>query len=157
MDIQLWQLWVVAGLVLGAAEIKISGFVLAWFGVGALIAGVVAALGFGITAQTLTFAAVSLSLFAMSRTIFHSLLMRTAAGNVKVGTDAMLGAEATVIEALPANGNGTVRINGELWHARSVDGAIAAGSTVLVDSIDGLKLKVRRAEAGPLVVREKEK
>ncbi len=157
MDISPWQLWVIAGLALGALEIKLSGFVMAWFGIGALLAAVVAALGFSVTWQVLTFTAVSLVLFAASRTIFHSILMRTSSPNVKVGAEAMVGMEATVVEALPANGAGTVRINGELWHARSVDGAVAAGSTVVVDSVEGLKLKVRRGEAGPLVVREKER
>ncbi len=157
MEISAWQLWVIAGLGLGALEIKLSGFVMAWFAVGAMVAAGIAALGLGLTPQVLTFSVVSLGLFAASRTIFHSVLMRAASSTVKVGAEAMLGAEATVVEALPATGNGTVRINGELWHARSLDGAIAAGSTVVVDSVDGLRLKVRRSEAGPLVVREKER
>jgi membrane protein implicated in regulation of membrane protease activity len=155
VDLEAWQLWVIAGLVLGVFEIKISGFVFAWFAVGALLAAVVAALDFGLTAQTLTFAAVSLALFGASRTIFSSLLMRRAGADVKVGTDAMLGAEATVVDALPENGNGTVRINGELWHAKSVDGPMPVGSTVVVESVEGLKLKVR--DPGRLVVGWKEK
>jgi membrane protein implicated in regulation of membrane protease activity len=151
----MWQLWVVAGLVLGVLEIKLSGFVFAWFGIGALVAGAVAALDFGLTAQTLTFAAVSLALFAASRTIFSSLLMRTAGASVKVGAEAMIGQEATVVDALPEGGSGTVRINGELWHARSMDGKMPAGSMVVVESVDGLKLMVR--DAGRIVLGEKEK
>ncbi|MFT3835924.1 MAG: NfeD family protein [Myxococcaceae bacterium] len=145
MNLELWQLWLVAGLVLGVVEIKVSGFVFAWFGVGAFVAAAVAALGFGITPQTLAFAAVSLALFAGSRTIFSSILMRAAGEHVKVGAEAMVGKEATVIEALPEDGSGTVRINGELWHARSMDGRRPAGSTVVVESVDGLKLMVRDA------------
>jgi membrane protein implicated in regulation of membrane protease activity len=40
-----------------------------------------------------------------------------------------------------------VRINGELWSARSMEGAVAAGETVQVESLDGLKLNVRRRRA----------
>ena len=152
MEISEWQLWMIAGLAAGALEIKLSGFVFAWFGLGAFAAALTAALGFGLTPQVLSFLVVALSLFAASRTIFARILMRSAATGVKLGTEAMIGAEAEVVEALPAEGSGTVRINGELWHARSVEGAIAPGSTVMIESIDGLKLKVRRNQTGPLVV-----
>jgi membrane protein implicated in regulation of membrane protease activity len=41
-----------------------------------------------------------------------------------------------------------VRVCGSVWSARSTDGApIAAGTTVVVDRIEGVKLMVRPAKA----------
>ena len=42
---------------------------------------------------------------------------------------------------------GQVRVCGSVWSARSTDGApIAAGTTVVVDRIEGVKLMVRTAK-----------
>lgn len=150
-----WQLWLICAFIGVAMEIKLSGFVMLWFAVGAFVSALAAALGFGFAGQMMLFLAVSLALFAASRTIFQRFFMRNAP-TVKVGAEAMLGAEATVVEALPATGTGTVRINGELWAARSVDGAIAPGELVQVASIDGLKLKVRRLQQAALVIENPE-
>lgn len=149
--ISAWHLWVIFGFAAVALEIKLSGFVMLWFALGAFAAAMAAALGFGLTGQMVLFLAVSLALFAASRTIFQRFFMHNAAPQVHVGADAMLGAEATVVEALPEGGTGTVRINGELWAARSVEGAIAQGELVQVASLEGLKLKVRRAQQGLIV------
>jgi len=156
--LSVWHLWVIAGLIAVALEIKLSGFVMLWFALGAFASAVAAALGFGPAVQTLMFTLVSLCLFAASRTVFEKLFMRNVP-SLKIGLEAMVGAEATVVEALPAQGGGTVRINGELWAARSVDGAVASGELVEVASVEGLKLKVRRAQQVPmhLVPSSKEK
>ncbi len=42
-----WQLWIIAALVFGALEIKLSGFVTLWFAVGALVAALAASPGAG--------------------------------------------------------------------------------------------------------------
>ncbi len=48
----------------------------------------------------------------------------------------------------PLHPDGMVKIEGELWSARSVTGRIEAGCTVAVVSQEGLKLLVREAESG---------
>ncbi len=72
--------------------------------------------------------------------------MRTASP-LKTGVEAMLGQEAVVTEAITDPHGGTVRINGELWTARSLAGPVAEGERVTVEQVDGLKLWVRRASA----------
>ena len=137
-----WHLWVIAGLLLTVAEIKLSGFVTLWFGVGAFIAALFAALGLSLELQLAAFTVVSVTLFVLSRTLFQRFFVRTGVTH-KQGADAMLGTEAQVTEALPSTGYGTVRINGELWAARSLTGAIADGTWVRVEQVEGLKLVVR--------------
>lgn len=141
-----WQLWIIAAMVLGVVEMKTSSFVTLWFAIGSLVAALVAALGLGINFQLMLFTAVSVALFAASRTIFKEALMRSAS-NLKTGVEAMVGQEAVVTEALSDPHGGTVRINGELWTARSLSGPVAEGERVTVEQVDGLKLWVRRPSA----------
>jgi membrane protein implicated in regulation of membrane protease activity len=117
-----------------------------WFAVGALAAALAGGLGLGINGQLLLFTVVSVALFAASRTIFKQALMRTASP-LKTGVEAMVGQEAVVTEALSDPHGGTVRINGELWTARSLSGQVAEGERVTVEQVDGLKLWVRRPSA----------
>ena len=65
-----WILWTVLGVVLVIAEVFTPGFVLLWFGVGALAAALAAFLGAGLAAQFILFIVVSSALTALSRTIF---------------------------------------------------------------------------------------
>ena len=146
MDIQGWQLWILAAIIGGALEMALPGFVVLWFAVGALAAALIAALGLGINVQLLVFMAVSLALFAGSRTLFKKAFMRTAT-QMKTGVEAMLGQEAVVTESLVEGHGGTVRINGELWTARSLAGPVAEGERVIVEQVEGLKLWVRRPSA----------
>lgn len=141
-----WQLWMAAALVFGGLEMKLSGFVTLWFAVGALASSLAAALGLGVNFQLFLFTAVSALLFGASRTLFKSVFMRTAS-HLKTGIEAMLGQEAVVVEALGEPQGGTVRINGELWMARSLSGAVPEGERVTVEQVEGLKLWVRRPSA----------
>ncbi|MFP2931724.1 NfeD family protein [Pyxidicoccus sp. 3LG] len=141
-----WQLWIVAALVCGALEIKLSGFVVLWFAVGALASSLAAAVGLGVNFQLFLFTLVSAALFGASRTLFKNVFMRTAS-HLKTGVEAMLGQEAVVVEALSDPHGGTVRINGELWTARSLSGGVPEGERVTVEQVEGLKLWVRRPSA----------
>lgn len=152
-----WQLWLIAALVAGALEIKLSGFVMLWFALGALASTLAAGLGLGINFQLAFFTLVSAGLFAASRTLFKEVFMRSAE-RVKTGVEAMVGQEAVVIESLADPHGGTVRIHGELWMARSLSGPVAEGERVVVEQIEGLKLWVRRPSVAlELPTQQKEK
>ena len=146
MEIHAWQLWILAAIIAGALEIALPGFVMLWFSVGALAAALVSAVGLGINFQLALFTIASVALFAASRTLFKNVLMRNA-DNLKTGVEAMVGQEAVVTESLVEGHGGTVRINGELWSARSLAGPVAQGELVIVEQVEGLKLWVRRPAA----------
>lgn len=59
------------------------------------------------------------------------------------GASGMLGLTGKALTAIPAGGDGTVRVLGEIWTARSA-ATMAAGDAVRVDAVDGLILTVRR-------------
>src|SRR5262249_56216073 len=95
-----WQLWVATGLILGALELKLSGYVMLWFGVGAFAAALLATLGLPFNTQLLAFNLVSVALLIGSRTLFRRFFMR-GAGPGRPGLQAMLRAGAGGGEALP--------------------------------------------------------
>jgi len=57
----------------------------------------------------------------------------------------MLNSDAVVVEPIPGDGV-DVRIDGELWIPRSLDGAITEGERVWIENLQGLKLTVRRKQ-----------
>lgn len=62
------------------------------------------------------------------------------------GESGMIGQNAVVIAAIPAGGEGRVRLMGEVWTARS-DDSVGAGDRVVVAAMDGLTLTVRAASS----------
>ena len=85
MDQIAWILWLVLGVGLIVAEIFTLGFVLFWFGIGAIAAALTGYLGAGVGGQFLVFAIVSIALTAMSRTIFAKYLPHNDSNNMKMG------------------------------------------------------------------------
>src|SRR5258705_4709899 len=77
-----WILWCVLGAILIVAEIFTSGFVLLWFGIGALAAALAGMVGIdSLVLQFLIFAGVSIGLTAASRTIFVNYFSRGKTGD----------------------------------------------------------------------------
>jgi membrane-bound serine protease (ClpP class) len=71
--------------------------------------------------------------------------LRAQRQKVQTGREGLVGAVGVARTDLsPA---GTVFVQGEIWSAESVDGAIPAGSRVRVARVDGLRLQVKKEEA----------
>lgn len=147
MEPSAWHVWILVGLAFGALELKLGNFVMVWFGLGSLFTAGAAALGLSLNAQLVLFTAASLALFLASRTVFRSVFVRNTR-TLRHGAEAMVGADAVVVEPLPERGFGTVRIFGELWQARSLEGRVAKGEFVRIESLNGLRLNVRKASEG---------
>ncbi len=146
MDQIAWILWLVLGVILIIAEIFTLGFVLFWFGIGALAAAFVGYLGFGIGWQFMAFAIVSVALTAMSRTIFARYLPQNDADPMKTGADSLPGKVGTVAEASSGALNaGAVKVFGSIWTAYPLDDiALIEGEKVEVVEVKGSSIYVRR-------------
>src|ERR1700753_4277305 len=97
-DSIVWVLWIVLGLILIIAEVVTPGFVLLWFGVGALAAALASFLGAGLAAQFLVFIALSSILTALSRTLFvNYFTQRDEPDGLKVGASSLPGKVGTVV------------------------------------------------------------
>lgn len=147
MEQYLWILWFILGIGLIVAEIFTLGFVLLWFGVGAIAAAVVGLAGGGLLLQFLAFAVVSTALTAMSRTIFSRYFSLSESERVLTGVDALPGKVGTVITSSSgALDEGAVKVFGSVWTAFPIDGekALIEGEKVEVVEVKGSSVYVRR-------------
>ena len=149
-----WILWVILGVILIVAEIFTPGFVLLWFGVGAIAAALAALVGAGYPFQFLAFFVVSTALTAASRTIFTKYLVRGEAegGGYKSGAESLPGQVGTVVSGSQgALLEGAVKVYGSTWTAYPAEGEapLEAGSRVMVESVRGASIYVRRVPEAP--------
>ena len=143
----LWIVWVVAGVAFAIAEVFTLGFVLLWFGVGAIAASLVALAGLSVTLQVVVFLAVSIALTVASRTIFENALFRNRGPQLKTGVASLPGQVGTVTEASRgALGEGAVKVFGSTWTAFPAEGEqpLEVGERVSVERVDGATIYVRR-------------
>ena len=148
-----WVLWCILGAILIVAEIFTSGFVLFWFGIGALAAAFAGFIGIdSLAIQFLIFAGVSTALTAASRTIFINYFSRERTGDsLRSGVDAMPGKIGTVVSSSKgALNEGAVKVFGSTWTAYPAPGEapLEAGERVSVERIEGASIYVRRITAG---------
>jgi membrane protein implicated in regulation of membrane protease activity len=146
-----WVVWTIFGVVLIVAEIFTSGFVLLWFGVGALAAAFASILGLdSLPLQFLIFAITSSALTAASRTIFVNYFTHERADDrIKMGMDALPGKVGTVVSSSKgALHEGAVKVYGSTWTAYPVEGEepLEAGDRVEVERVQGASIYVRRVD-----------
>ncbi|MEV0966632.1 MULTISPECIES: NfeD family protein [Streptomyces] len=136
MDIDAWVWWLVAAVGLGIPLVITAMPELGMLSVGAVAGAVTAGLGFGVVAQVVVFAAVSVALIAVVRPIAarHGAQRPQLAS----GVDALRGRQAVVLERVDGDG-GRIKLAGEVWSARALDAsrAFEPGEQVDVVEIDG--------------------
>lgn len=153
MESYLWIFWVILAAILIVAEIFTTGFVLLWFGIGALAAAFAGLVGVdSLALQFLIFAIVSIALTAASRTIFVNYFSREkSGGDLKSGVEALPGKLGTVVSSSRgAMHEGAVKVFGSTWTAYPVEGEdpLEAGDRVQVERVDGASIYVRRVAHG---------
>lgn len=149
-----WIIWTVLGVILIVAEVFTPGFVLLWFGIGALAAALAGLVGItSLPLQFLIFALVSVTLTAASRTIFVNYFSREREGSdLKTGVDALPGKVGTVVSASRgALHEGAVKVYGSTWTAYPAEGEepLEAGERVTVERVQGASIYVRRIGREP--------
>jgi membrane protein implicated in regulation of membrane protease activity len=133
-----WLLWLILAVVFGVGEIATLGFFLAPFAGGAAIAALVSAAGMPFVGSLAVFLVVSVVLLSALRPVARS--HRRMPPQIRTGTAALVGKNATVLERIAnSEGVGCVRIDGEVWTARSYmdDETYEAGAQVQVVEIRG--------------------
>ena len=149
-----WILWTILGAVLIVAEMFTSGFVLLWFGIGALAAALLGLVGIdSLALQFLVFAIVSIGLTVSSRTIFVNYFSREKTGqSLRSGVDSLPGKIGTVVSSSRgALQEGAVKVFGSTWTAYPVTGEepLEAGERVCVDRVEGASIYVKRIGTEP--------
>lgn len=133
--------WLAAFIVFAIGEAVTVGLVSVWFAVGALAALFATALGAGLWLQIAVFLGVSALALALFKPLSSKFLKpKISATNA----DRVIGAAAVVTETIDnTQAQGQVRVNGQVWSARSgQDIVIPAGTDVRVLRIEGVKVIV---------------
>ena len=143
-------LWFIVGLVFMLAELMLPGFVLVFFGIGAWVTAIAAALGIldSFNAQLALFLVSSL----LSLVLFRNRGRRYFRGKVSgvagdaESIDSLRGQKAVALtEIVPNVLGGKVEFNGTTWEAESHE-RIAKGSTVEILERKNLVLVVKPLE-----------
>jgi hypothetical protein len=143
-----WWLWVLLGLALLALEITTpGGFFVLFFGVAALVVGVLLGVGLGgpLWVQLLLFSVLSVGslLLFRGRLVAWMKSHEPAADRV----DSLVGQIAIAQEDLAPGAVGRAELRGTVWTARNADvRPLARGQRCRVERVDGLSLLIRAAE-----------
>lgn len=134
-------IWIIFGfLLLGAEIVTPSGFILLFFGLGALTVGGIALLDLAsrFDSQLLLFTAFSL-LYVL---LFRRLLSPKTEPRERVGDrSSLVGDVVIAIEDIPAGGFGKVEARGTQWQAKnSGSEPLGVGQRCVVTAMDGVKL-----------------
>ncbi|MFG3119515.1 NfeD family protein [Streptomyces sp. NPDC048197] len=129
--------WLIAAVGLGIPLVVTAMPEFGMLAVGAVAGAVTAALGGGTVAQFLVFAAVSVGLIAVVRPLANR--NRRQSPQLASGIDALKGRSATVLERVDGGAGGRIKLAGEIWSARALDGEriYEPGQQVDVVEIDG--------------------
>jgi len=138
-----WWIWLLLGLMLLLAELVTpGGFYIIFFGVGALIVGVLA--GFEAAGppwfQYILFSLVSVT----ALWLFREKLLQLTRAAPSESVDNLVGETAVSLDDIPVNGIGKAEMRGTSWNARNVgDQPLARGQRTRVERIEGLTIFVR--------------
>ncbi len=142
--------WLSLGLILAVCEFVVPGFVIIFFGAGALVTGVVKLVipGLPDSAALLLFTLFSLLSLLLFRKFFPKSL---ASGKVVKNGDerdaddidaTCVGRKVKVVEAIAPGKAGKVELNGANWTAEAEE-PLATGATAVVMVRQGLTLTVK--------------
>jgi inner membrane protein len=138
-----WWLWTLFGLTLLLLEVQtFNSFYLMFFGAGALLVGLLDAIGLveADWLQWLLFSVLSIVTLVLFR---RPIMMRLAStGSDRV--DNLIGETAIATEDIPSGGVGKVEMRGTVWSARN-DGPtpLRKDTRCRVQRVDGLMLWLR--------------
>lgn len=143
-----WWHWVVGGIALVLAELLVPTFFILWFGLGAILVGILYWLfpSMDLTAQVLIWTAASSGMVVLWFQLFKPNLHKSRVGMSDDAT--LIGEVGLMVREVDQFQRGEVRfqkplLGSERWGCIA-DGPIAAGERVKVVSVEGTLLKVKK-------------
>lgn len=138
----MWQFWIVLAGVFFVIEAFTIGFLVFWFGIGAILAMIVSFFTDSLLIQTLVFLISSTVLLFFTRPFVNKF-----SENKETQTNAfsIIGKKGIVTKTIdPISGQGQIKVGSEVWSAKSKNEVkIEKGYEVEVLEIDGVKAVVR--------------
>lgn len=133
-------IWLIIAIVIFAIEALTVNLTTIWFGLGAIVAMIFAAFGASSQFQIIVFAVATVILLIFTRPIAVKYIKKTS-----TNIDTLIGKSAIVTEKIDnLKGTGQVKIDGNVWTARSEnDFIIEEREVVEICRISGVKLIVK--------------
>ena len=138
--------WLILFVILLVIEILTMGLTTVWFAGGALVAFILAFVGFGLPVQIIVFLLVSIGLLVLTRPIAMKFFNQE---RQKTNAESLIGQKAVVLETIDTlHGTGRAEVNGMEWSAKTddTDEIISQGEVVVIEGIQGVKLIVKKEE-----------
>jgi len=142
----MWKIWLILSGIFLVIEIINVGFLLFWFSVGALVAMIVSFFVDNIAIQSAVFLIVSTVLLFATKPLVNRILPKEP--KIKTNSFSLEGKTGKVtIDIKPAEGTGQIKVDGEVWSAKSDNNTyIPKDTEVIVEKIEGVKAIVKPLE-----------
>lgn len=139
----MWQFWLILSGIFFVIEMATVGFLVFWFGIGALLAMIVSIFTTNLAIQTAVFVFSSTLLLFFTRPFVNRF--SNSENEIQTNAYSIIGKRGIVIKDIdPISGKGQIKIGTEVWSAKSEnDRKIVKGLEVEVVEIDGVKAVVR--------------
>ncbi len=138
----MWLVWLIIVLVLAFIELSTVNLVSIWFIASGLVSLIVSIFYDNFYVQFAIFVVLGIILLLTTRKLLEKLIKPK---EVKTNLDRVLGMEAIVTEDIKKHEIGEVKVDGKKWSAESKEN-LKVGDEVIVEAINGVKLKVRKKE-----------
>lgn len=136
--------WVIAGIALLGIEILVPGTFFLWFGLSAIVVGVLAVLfGLAWQIQIIVFGVLALVLVTVARPYFNRRMAGEPDSGLNERGARLIGTTYILTEPIVA-GFGRVRVADSNWRVSGAD--MPSGVKVRVVGVDGSVLKVERTD-----------
>lgn len=139
--------WMALGAVLIGLEILVPGTLLMWFGIAAILTGIVLAIvDIGFAMQVLAFGVFSVLVIFPARKLALSVMAKddVDASTLNQRGAEMVGRRVTITEPI-VNGAGAAKFGDTRWSVRS-DSALEAGAVAVIVRVEGATLHVEPVE-----------
>ena len=140
----MWQFWLIAAGIFFIIEIATVGFLIFWLGVGALITMIFSFFITNIYILTLIFIISSTLLIFLTKPFVNKFINKGK--TVTTNAYSIIGKKGIVTKDIdPVNGLGQIKVNGEVWSAKSdTEERIPADTEIEIVKIDGVKAVVTK-------------
>jgi len=134
-------IWVIFTIIFTIIEVFTFGLTTVWFAIAAFIMVFVSFLPIAFVYQFIIFLVISAVLLVFTRPI---AVKKFKTGRIKTNVDSLAGKHALVTKQIGEFDKGEVKIDGQIWSARSEDNSVIG---------EGTKCEVLRVEGVHAVVR----
>ena len=134
----MWQIWLIIAGIFFVMEMMTVGFLVFWFGIGALFTALISIFTDSIIIQTAVFVISSTLLLFLTKPLVKKL---SHGSKVQTNAYSIIGKTGIVTKQITGTKIGQVKVGSEIWSAKS-SSEIPEGSEVIIKEIDGVKVIV---------------